>query len=50
MTEQEERDLREKIAQDIEKLMGPQGADGRILESVIAVLWIKKCAKIARGE
>ena len=43
-----EKELREQIAQDIEKLMKPQGGD--LLTNVVALLWIQKCAKIARGE
>jgi hypothetical protein len=47
MTNEEEIILREKIASDIEALMQPVGFDP--LTSVVALLWIKKCAKIARG-
>jgi hypothetical protein len=48
MTNEEEQDLREKIARDIEALMKPQGID--FLTSVVALLWIQKCASIARGK
>jgi hypothetical protein len=47
MTNEEEINLREKIALDIEALMRPVGFDP--LTSVVALLWIQKCAKIARG-
>ena len=41
-----EKELREQIAKDIESLLSMQ--DGSLLDSVMAHLWINKCAKIAR--
>jgi hypothetical protein len=41
-----EQEIREKIARDIESLLTKQ--DGTYLESILAQLWINKCAKIAR--
>jgi len=42
----EEQQIREQIAKDIESLLIMQ--DGSLLDSVMAHLWINKCAKIAR--
>ena len=46
MVKMEEQELREQIAKDIESLLTLQ--DGSFLNSVVAQLWINKCAKIAR--
>jgi len=42
----DEQQIREQIAKDIESLLIMQ--DGSLLDSVMAHLWINKCAKIAR--
>ena len=42
----EDQELREQIAKDIESLLVRQ--DGTFLDSIVAQLWINKCAKIAR--
>jgi len=42
----EEQKIREQIAKDIESLLIKQ--DGTFLDSILAQLWINKCAKIAR--
>ena len=42
----EEQQIREQIAKDIESLLKLQ--DGSLLNSIVAQLWINKCAKIAR--
>jgi hypothetical protein len=46
MVKMEEQELREQIAQDIESLLVKQ--DGTFLDSILAQLWVNKCAKIAR--
>ena len=43
----EEQELREQIAKDIESLLIKQ--DGTFLDSILAQLWVNKCAKIARN-
>jgi len=46
MVKMEQQEFREQIAQDIESLLVKQ--DGTFLDSVLAQLWVNKCAKIAR--
>jgi hypothetical protein len=46
MTYEEEINLRNKIADEILEM---QYFDGQALSSVFALLWIKKCADVARG-
>lgn len=47
MTPEEEIELRQQIAEDIRTLAKPQGFE--FLNSVVALLWIEKCAKRAEG-
>ena len=47
MTLEEEAELRESIAKDIEALM--DDGNGQAIPSLFALVWIKKCADRARG-
>ena len=47
LTLEEEVALRESIAKDIESLM--EDGNGQALDSLFAIVWIKRCADRARG-